>query len=43
MWTIHPIESLASKVRGLESWSRYVVYVYEKRIAFGDESEPLSR
>ena len=25
MWSIHPIESLASKVRGLESWSRYVV------------------
>ena len=43
MWAIHPIESLASKVRALESWSRYVVYVYQKKTTFGDESEPLSR
>lgn len=42
MWTIHPIESLASKIRTLESWSRYVVYVCQKRPTSRVESERAS-
>jgi predicted TPR repeat methyltransferase len=42
MWTIHPLECLASNLSGLEPWCRYVVYVYQQPPASADEPERAS-